>query len=176
MGSILRPFLDLSLVQFLRNPGFVHPKKLFIIKNQYKNKLLYIQMSNNYEIIQPRDLEYEKNNIIYQYNNGSENGIKCMNYLICNEGLPDWWWDCKNNYLCTNCDMLFGPFNNGKGILEIKMAECPICLEEKKCVTQPRCHHCVCIKCFKRCYYGNPINETFEDNESFLKLCPLCRK
>ena len=27
---------------------------------------------------------------------------------ICEAILPIWWFDCKGNYLCTNCDMLFG--------------------------------------------------------------------
>ena len=32
-------------------------------------------------------------------------GIKCKNYKSCGEVLPMWWWECKNRYLCTHCDM-----------------------------------------------------------------------
>jgi len=61
--------------------------------------------------------------------------------------------------------MMFGTWNNetisgigkGKGILKISDLEyeCPICLENKICISQPRCDHYVCIDCFKRCYYGD---------------------
>ncbi len=111
-----------------------------------------------------RDLEYEKNNIGYdeQYTKKDGGGIKCKNYIVCNSLLPDWWFDCKNSYLCTNCHMMFGTWGDyvGKGVLEItKKLECPICLEIKKCISLPRCEHSVCIECFKRCYYGSEENE-----------------
>ena len=108
-----------------------------------------------------RDLVHEEENIGYdkQYPNGS---IKCKNFMFCKSVLPNWWYDRKGKYLCTNCDMLFGTWGNqiGKGILPIiKNAECPICLEIKTCISQPRCDHYTCIDCFKRCYYGENINE-----------------
>jgi hypothetical protein len=121
-----------------------------------------------------RDLEYEKNNRGYDSYCPDE-GIKCKNYEICNTVLPDWWFDCKNSYLCTNCHMLFGSWGHGinrhegKGILDFKdNIECPICLEIKRCVSQPRCIHMVCITCFKRCHYGAdepkfPYNIDIED-------------
>ena len=114
-----------------------------------------------------KDLEYEKNNIGYdqQYPNESGGGIKCKNYEICNCILPKCWFDYKGKYLCQNCDMLFGtwlckPTNEqhiGKGELPITdNLECPICLEKKRSVTQPRCDHTICIDCFKRCWnYDN---------------------
>lgn len=108
-----------------------------------------------------RDLEYEKNNIGYDWQS-PDGGIKCKNYEICNELLPDWWFECKGSYLCTNCHNLFGSWGHGvnkhegKGILEFKdNIECPICFEVQKCVSQPRCNHMVCITCFKRCHYGD---------------------
>ena len=52
-----------------------------------------------------RDLEYENSNIVYD-------GIKCKNYILCGNALPEWWFDAKNNYLCTNCHMQFGTWNN----------------------------------------------------------------
>jgi hypothetical protein len=62
--------------------------------------------------------------------------------------------------------MLFGTWgnaivgNNGKGILEIREnIECPVCLETKQGISQPKCDHFVCIDCFKRCYYGEEIEQ-----------------
>lgn len=116
------------------------------------------------------DKEYEKNNIGYdaQY---PEGGIKCRNYEVCNEILPDWWKNCKGKWLCTNCDMMFGSWSyknssgenirkNGKGILNFRDDEdCVICLETKRCVSQPNCDHFLCIDCFKRCYYGDDMSD-----------------
>ena len=87
-----------------------------------------------------RDFEYEKNNIGYdwQYPQETGGGIKCKNYEICEAVLPLWWFDCKGNYLCTNCDCMFGTWSNpkagifktGKGVLPVvNNVECPICLE-----------------------------------------------
>lgn len=102
-----------------------------------------------------RDLHYEQSSIGYdcQY---PEGGIKCKNYIICKAVLPNWWFDCKRCYLCTNCDAMFGTWRGGKGILEVTHnLECPICLEIKECISQPKCNHSICISCFKRCYYGD---------------------
>ena len=88
--------------------------------------------------------------------------IKCKNYELCNETLPDWWFSCKGSYLCTNCDMLFGTWGTktGKGILNFTdNLECPVCLETKRSIDQPNCEHTLCIKCFKRCYYGEELQE-----------------
>ena len=81
--------------------------------------------------------------------------IKCKNYKICGETeLPSWWFECKGNYLCTNCDVLFGK------ILEITdNIECVICLENKLGLTYLNCEHTLCIECFKRCYYGDESRE-----------------
>jgi hypothetical protein len=52
---------------------------------------------------------------------------------------------------------MFGTLGNkkGKGTLEFyDNLECPICLENKRCVSQPNCTHYACLNCFKRCYYG----------------------
>ena len=119
----------------------------------------------------PRDFGYENNNIEYDYQYTEEDGggIKCKNYEICDTILPKWWFVCKGNYLCLNCHMMFGEWTEkggikhyGKGELEIAdNIECPICLEIKRGVSQPKCEHSVCINCFKRCYYG----EEDEDND-----------
>ena len=115
-----------------------------------------------------RDLNYEKNNIgfDYQYTEEDGGGIKCKNYELCECVLPKWWFECEGNYLCMNCHMMFGTWGNekigktGKGILEISdNTECPICLEFKRSISQPNCEHTLCIKCFKRCYYGDDNTE-----------------
>lgn len=129
-----------------------------------------------------RDLNYEKNNLEYDevFTEIDGGGIKCKNYELCECILPKWWFECKQNYLCTNCHIMFGTWgeNYGKGILEIiNNIDCPICLECKKGISQPNCDHFVCIDCFKRCYYSDddednkPIfpyldmeDEYYEDN------------
>ena len=120
-----------------------------------------------------RDFDYEKNNIAYdwKYTEIYGGGIKCKNYIICNSLLPKWWFNSKGNYLCGNCNMMFGTWKSeeyeqfGKGILEISSnLKCPICLEIKDAISQPRCNHSLCISCFKRCYYGD---ENLEDEPIF---------
>lgn len=117
-----------------------------------------------------KDTEYENNNIGFdiQYSEEDGGGIKCKNYELCEEILPKWWFECKGNYLCTNCDMMFGTWSNekanvhktGKGVLDISdNTECPICLEKKRSISQPNCLHTLCIDCFKRCYYGGDDSE-----------------
>lgn len=107
--------------------------------------------------IMERDLEYESNNLI-------EDGIKCKNYKVCDTILPRTWLFLQNNYLCLDCHSMFGTWDagensslgKGKGALETyNNMECPICLEIKETISQPRCNHSVCINCFKRCYYGD---------------------
>ena len=112
-----------------------------------------------------RDIQYENSNIGFdeQYTEEDGGGIKCKNYELCEAVLPKWWFECKGNYLCTNCHMLFGTwkfkgqeYKTGKGILKITdNLYCPICLETKRSIEQPNCEHKVCIDCFKRCYYGD---------------------
>ena len=90
-----------------------------------------------------------------QYPIDTSGGIKCKNYEVCEDVLPKWWYDCKGQYLCTNCDVQFGTWGvqTGKGELRIyNNLECPICLESEKCISQPFCDHTVCIQCFKRCW------------------------
>jgi hypothetical protein len=114
-----------------------------------------------------RDYEYEHNYVGYdeQYPQERGGGIKCKNYEICEAILPKWWYDCKGCYICMNCDTQFGTWENasagvrytGKGVLPVvDNAECPICLEVKRSITQPNCEHTLCIECFKRCHYGAP--------------------
>ena len=95
-------------------------------------------------VVNSRDMDYELNNIL-------PNGrIKCKNYELCHYmvfAAP-----FKNNYLCDDCDTAY------EKPLEIKdNIECPICLEIKRGVSQPRCSHFTCVDCFKLCYYSHEI-------------------
>ena len=53
-----------------------------------------------------RDYNYESNNIAYdrQYPQEDGGGIKCKNFELCVTVLPKWWFECKGNYLCSDCD------------------------------------------------------------------------
>lgn len=102
-----------------------------------------------------RDFEYEQHNIVYnkQYTQENGGGIKCKNNEICNNILPTW-WDYKHHYTCTSCDILFGTI-----LKKIDTMECPLCFETKKGISYPKCHHMICIDCFKRCFYGDKCLE-----------------
>ena len=83
--------------------------------------------------------------------------IKCDNFELCETILPDWWFECKGTMLCLNCHCIFGTWGDktGKGTLDFcDNLECPICLENTRCVSQPNCNHYTCIICFKRCYFN----------------------
>lgn len=94
-----------------------------------------------------RDIEYENNNIGYDYQYPKEDGggIKCKNYELCEAVLPNWWFDCKSNYLCINCDMF------GWNELEFKESEeeCVVCYEtlNKQVKFPANCGHWVCVSC-----------------------------
>jgi hypothetical protein len=96
------------------------------------------------------DSEYERNNVGFddQYPAEEGGGIKCKNYQVCGAILPKWWFSCKECYLCTNCDMMFGKALEFIGTIE----ECVICLDCQPGMTQPNCTHAICVSCFKRCY------------------------
>jgi len=104
-----------------------------------------------------RDLVYERENAAWEPCSESL-GIKCRNHEVCHAVLPEWWYECKESYLCTNCHMSFGTWGEthfGKGELEFRDdIECVICMDTKRGVSQPRCNHFVCAECFRRCYYG----------------------
>ena len=114
---------------------------------------------------------------------------------MCNNQLPLRYMGCYHG-LCCDCDISFGTWNGGKGILNFyENKECPICFENSICISQPKCNHCVCIKCFKRCYYGtdkpeepvfpydyntetkyidNPEHTEFENDELIIKYKNEC--
>jgi hypothetical protein len=97
-------------------------------------------------VVNSRDMDYELNNIC-------PNGrIKCKNIEMCHHTV--FAAPFKNNYLCDDCDTAY------EKPLEIKdNIECPICLEIKRGVSQPRCAHFTCVDCFKLCYYSYEIIE-----------------
>lgn len=127
------------------------------------------------------DYEYEVNNIEknWQYPQG---GIKCKNFILCCDVLPEWWVKAKGSYLCLNCDMSFGKWKNGKGYLPItKDLECPICFEIKDNISLPFCNHNICIDCFKQCFsyenekgpefpYPEEIGEKYDKGYNRLEL------
>lgn len=103
--------------------------------------------------------------------------VKCPNFVICNTSNPLRILQCYHG-LCTNCDIMFGTWQNGCGILKFKSdVECCICLETNTGVSYHKCDHYVCVTCFRRCFYGVKNDESDEkDDELNLKICPLCRK
>lgn len=134
-------------------------------------------------------LEYYATNNIGKDKHGIT-GIKCMNYELCNQVLPKSWWNTwSQKYLCPNCFMMFGTWgfgdvkHTGKGALAVfDNVECPICLQCKKSMSQPRCDHTTCIDCLRRCYFSYesregepefPYSETVESGlEEFVLIGP----
>lgn len=81
----------------------------------------------------------------------------CENYKLCKEMIPDWMTRC------TKCDISFGEWSGGKGILkEYPDYDCPICQENKLCFEQPQCQHPICSDCFKIIYFGEVPQEIIE--------------
>ena len=93
-----------------------------------------------------RDLQYEQTNVGYDYQY-PEGGIKCKNYELCESILPNWWFECKATYLCTNCVMF------GWNELEFKESdeECVVCNEtgNKQLKFPTNCGHWFCTSCSK---------------------------
>jgi hypothetical protein len=82
---------------------------------------------------------------------------KCENYSLCKGKIPDW----MNR--CTTCDLTFGEWDGGKGVLEeYPEYECPICLEIKTCFEQPKCKHPICADCFRIIYFCEIPDELIE--------------
>lgn len=108
---------------------------------------------------QPRDVKYENTHRAYEKCGDDYFGIKCINHKYCHAVLPDWWWDCMNSYICTNCDMLHGPIKEEKGV------DCPVCFNTATCVILS-CKHPLCEVCFKRCHFPkDPPQPSFPYSE-----------
>ena len=91
---------------------------------------------------------FQQNHPCYQ-----DGDIKCPNFEICEKYDFSLNMNCHGG-LCINCDIMFGKWDGGKGELVFKQDDCCICLENKRCVSMPKCNHFVCIDDFKRCMYG----------------------
>lgn len=110
--------------------------------------------------------------------------VKCQNFEICGSSFPKMYIGCwGGNGCCMNCDILFGKWNGGKGILKIGEInkECCVCLEDRKLVSLPKCIHEVCIECFPKIYFNE--EDEYDDDDSLIRIgnkatntCPLCRK
>ena len=136
-----------------------------------------------------RDLVYEENNIVYDSDYPEFKYIKCNNYEICGEmfpkGLIEWGgWNMgiHKHYLCSECYSMFGnghsEYHSREGVLKFcdTNRECPICLEVKPSIFQPKCEDTLCIDCFNRCYYGDrptfPYPDDDVDNLEYHNLDP----
>jgi len=78
--------------------------------------------------------------------------VSCPNYLFCGNETPNE----SIEKMCVDCEIIFGRWSGGRGKADIKdNIECPICLQTKMGITQPKCEHYVCLDCFRRCQYGD---------------------
>jgi hypothetical protein len=104
----------------------------------------------------PRHLLDEYNSDFYKdpdmicYNNCEIK--KCLNYSFCNQIGPELY--LLKTGMCYECDETFETYICSREKQDrCDITECPICLETKLCMTQPKCNHYTCIDCIKRCYY-----------------------
>lgn len=72
---------------------------------------------------------------------------QCPNFEYCQRYLPEDMLKCYDGF-CLDCYARFSTVfaiyqENGK------LFECPICLENKKCIKNPKCEHLICLECFK---------------------------
>ena len=81
--------------------------------------------------------------------------VECPNYLVCDNHCLKWTIDCHNGK-CVDCTV------NRLGVLIRCTVDCPVCLEKKLGVIQPRCEHCLCAECFNKCYFEPHVGETSE--------------
>lgn len=102
-----------------------------------------------------RDLEYENANIGYdeQYTEEKGGGIKCKNYELCDAVLPMWWYDCKEKYLCTNCDV----FNWNELEFRDTNEDCVVCYSNnsREMKFPANCEHWFCVNCSKNILFWN---------------------
>lgn len=121
-----------------------------------------------------------------------------QNCPICDHLFPQRYLNCHAGF-CANCNMLFGTWNYGTGILN-KRTETPdtccICLEDRSCFILPKCNHFLCDHCYHKLVFTPsadiPIRKDFKTEQEFYEAvrkamvyeknrisqrkCPLCRK
>lgn len=80
--------------------------------------------------------------------------IECPNYIVCENKNPQWVMGCHTG-LCFDCELGFGEWINGKGILETKYeVDCCVCLDESCLgISLPFCSHYICVSCMKKIYF-----------------------
>ena len=81
----------------------------------------------------------------------------CLNFVVCeNETF-------YNEKYCFDCATMRTLDDWVLDIKHVGENECPVCLDRRMCVNQPRCDkHPICVECFKRCHYGNEIDSLTE--------------
>jgi len=132
-----------------------------------------------FRLMSNKDLQYERANAAYDCERGftpltfgeyDENGIKCKNYKLCEAILPSWWFECKANYLCMNCDSF------GWKELEFKESteECAVCCNESnftKVKFPADCGHWFCAPCSRHILF---YDEERYHLSPILFGCPPC--
>jgi hypothetical protein len=116
-----------------------------------------------------RDFDYEANNIGYDiqypYPDG---GIKCINYHLCEAVLPKWWFDCRGNYLCINCNN----FGWKQLVFKEMNEDCNVCFEHHSIFLKfPACEHYFCLVCSRNILFWD---ETRYHINPCLFGCPPC--
>lgn len=94
--------------------------------------------------------------------------LLCSNSPACKAVVPKWVCD-MNDGICFDCK-----YKYGKCTFLDEAAECPICFEDKACITI-FCGHNMCFECWKK-----TSDATKQDNEldtwDNSPQCPFCRK
>lgn len=102
-----------------------------------------------------RDLEYERTQRAFDSRYPEVEGIKCKNYEFCEALLQDWWWELKENYLCTNCEITWG-----RPLEFREPAECAVCYETLVQVKFPgSCDHWFCCNCTRVLVQGKETSD-----------------
>ena len=85
--------------------------------------------------------------------------VKCPNFALCGLQGPKIWLACHAG-LCVNCDVMFGTWKGGPGVLKFstEQMECPICMTDSTDnVKMPNCTHWICTGCLRVAFHGLPI-------------------
>lgn len=96
--------------------------------------------------------------LLQNYRDSSKYTTKCVNFELCGEKVPDGWFSCCGKQICGTCLDQFGTqgqHENKIAIFNFKdKRECISCKKTKRCFTQPKCKHLLCLDCGKKTYYG----------------------
>lgn len=92
--------------------------------------------------------------------------LKCHNFDICNNLMPNWWVKLRPDGLCCNCSHMFGV------ALVKEFTTCIRCSLVCWCIRQPKCNHCLCPTCFN--YRYDILLPNYSNN--FYGKCHICVK